>query len=33
MSRFGVVLSYDVRHEGRPVLDLSPLTADPDNWE
>jgi hypothetical protein len=33
MSRFRVAFSYDVRREGKPVLDLSPLTADPDNRE
>jgi hypothetical protein len=33
MSRFRVALGYDVRHEGKPAFDLSPLTADPNNWE
>ena len=29
MSRFRVALSLDVRHEGKAVFDLSPLTANP----
>jgi hypothetical protein len=27
MGRFRVALSHDVQHKGKPVIDLSPLTA------
>lgn len=30
MRRFRVALSLDVQHKGKPVFDLSPLTANPD---
>jgi phosphoglycerate dehydrogenase-like enzyme len=30
MGRFRVALSHDVQHKGKPVFDLSPLTANPD---
>ena len=29
MGRFRVALSLDVRHKGKAVFDLSPLTANP----